>query len=382
MDLSSFFLQNFYKYLFSWVAMKRGLFLGFVLIGLVLSLAFIIAENETDVNSTTNEASVGCGNGICEGDEVNVNSSEGCPADCSFDPLENNGIDDSTNETDVNITVECIQNSDCNVNYECEDSYCVLHAEEENETENETHVMHDHHGAMVRMLQLERAIYRMTLQAQAIIDVLRDKGEDVTELEGMLEEMNFLLEESKAVDTTQPNEETVKEFVAIKEDAITLRKDFKDAAKLLLDAEDKQALRLRFATIDREKLKEYHNQIRNGVREYNAERLKTLMEKSGLQADDLGEKVRNGELDAEQALQRLKNAYKGMDGAERERVKNKLREEIQKEDQKEQELLRKAQERLQQEMNARLKERAEKLEARGVVLRSALKDKVNDGRTN
>jgi len=235
--------------------------------------------------------------------------------------------------------------------------------------------MHTPHGALVRMLQLERAVYRMTLQAQGIIEILEERGEDVSSLEGILEEMNLLLEDIQAFDSTQSPQESVKNFVALKKEALTLRKEFRDAARLLLSVEDKEELRLRFGDIDREKLSEYHERVREEKRDYNIERLKELGGEAGIDVSELESELRAGDIDSDAALRRLREAYLAMDEDSRREAKERLQEYILEERKEEIELLKKARERLAETLKENAQERAKELRAKGIEVRSSLRER-------
>jgi len=316
-----------------------------------------------------------CGEG-CSGGVVCTNCGNG---ECGLGENICNCPDDCENETDseMNETFECTLDEHCDEDYECEDNYCVLNEDEDNETEiedddeeiidedteEEAVIMHEHHGAKVRALQLQKAIDRMILHAEAIVEVLEEKGEDVSVLNNIIEEMRILLEEAQNLNVEDPTENTVKDFVNIKEDAIILRKEFREEAKDVLTEEDREALRMKFSEIDRIELKEYNEKIRAEIREFNVLRLKRLGEVTGL--TDVSEKVKNGEMNSLEALRLMKKEYIDMTVEDRQQIKQNIREKITAEDLKKAAAISKVKEARANAISQRAELRAAKLQEKG-----------------
>ena len=195
------------------------------------------------------------------------------------------------------------------------------------ETEEETELITESNfGATVRLLQLEKSVTKSYLIGQETIKVLSEKGEDVSELESILAEIEVLKDEVSALD---PSSETaVDDFVNIKRDIKDLVKQFKKIASPLLSAEDKQAIR--DAIKDNEELTELNQRIRNALRELNANRVGKALDRMGVEDPELIEKIESGEATPAEIKAALKAAYKGLSPEEkkkaREKIKNALKE--------------------------------------------------------
>lgn len=195
------------------------------------------------------------------------------------------------------------------------------------ETEEETELITESNfGATVRLLQLEKSVTKSYLIGQEVVKVLSEKGEDVSELESILAEIEVLKDEVSALD---PSSDTaVDDFVNIKRDIRDLTKQFKRIASPLLSAEDKQAIRE--AIKDNEELAELNQRIRNTLRELNANRVGKALDRMGVEDPELVDKIESGDATPAEVKAALKEAYKGLSPEEkktaRERIKNALKE--------------------------------------------------------
>ena len=219
--------------------------------------------------------------------------------------------------------------------FECElrSGGCVVDSDDdsdENETEDEIEVMEHTRGAEMRLLQLEKAIKRRVLWGNAVIDRLQEKNISTTELEGILSELDGLTDDVEAeIDAlgTKSRNETVREFIRIKMEAKNLTKEFRQTARTLLNASDNSALRMRFSELDRDELEELKNRIRERHREFNSERLADLIEKLGIDGDEIVQKYENGEITLEEALKMVKEEFRNKVDEEKARVRERLRNE-------------------------------------------------------
>jgi hypothetical protein len=106
--------------------MKRGLVFGVILIvSIILIASLLIAEgnntsNSTQDNSTSNDQT----NNTSNSNENQTNTTN-----------QNETQTNATNQTN-NTTTQCLENKDCQQGYECEEGFCTL--DHNNEDENET----------------------------------------------------------------------------------------------------------------------------------------------------------------------------------------------------------------------------------------------------
>lgn len=196
------------------------------------------------------------------------------------------------------------------------------------ETENEVVAMQLTLGAKVRLLQLEKVILRNILKAEKVIEFIQENypDTDVSELEGILEELRVLREEVAGIEPQANDEETVKQFVDLKNDAISLSKQFRDAARELLEGVDKSALLEKFNEIDRTELEELTSQIIALIREYNAQRVERVFSKIAEKKPEFVEKIRNGEMALGQVRAEIGKAFKALKPLQRKNAFQKLRE--------------------------------------------------------
>jgi len=177
-------------------------------------------------------------------------------------------------------------------------------------------------GSKVRLLQLKRSAEKSYVTAVEVITVLSAKGEDTSELESILTEIKLVKEEIDALDPA--SETAVKNFVSIKDDIKDLNKQFRDAAKPLLTAEDKKAIRE--AVKESEEITSVNEEIKAEMRELNAARVEQMLEKMGVSDPDLIAKIKAGETTPGEVRKALKTHYKELPKEDKKAIKEKLRE--------------------------------------------------------
>ncbi len=168
----------------------------------------------------------------------------------------------------------------------------------EEETREEIIAMQIAPGAKVRLIQLELSVKRHILRAEKVAEYIaeKDANADTSGLEAILAELTVLAEEISAVEPLANDEETVKQFVGFKRDAIDLVKQFREESKEFLDAEDRQSLVELFKEIDYSELNELRQSISDSVKEYNAQRVQGFFKKIGEQGEEFAQKIRAGEM--------------------------------------------------------------------------------------
>lgn len=183
-------------------------------------------------------------------------------------------------------------------------------------TKEETEIMTDSIGAEIRLLQLEKSITINILKGEQIVSILKNLDYNTTELEAILVEMEFLLEEVQAAD---PNAtDAVQVFIDLKSDAKELTKEFRDSLEDMLDDETLNNLRERIR-------EEYQDQnltkkIRNRIRFYNRNQLHRLYGFIGDVNYSFLDEYKNGNITKEQAINQICKMVNNMTKEKRDRI--------------------------------------------------------------
>lgn len=194
------------------------------------------------------------------------------------------------------------------------------------ETEEETDLISESGlGAEVRILQLRKAIMKNYIIGQEVVNLLKVRGENVTELEGILAEISLLKDEVGKLDPNSAN--AVESFVNIKRDARQLSQDFRGIAQSLLTADDKQAIAE--ALKANEELSNINPEIRNAVQNLNAQRVQNALQRMGAQDDGLVERIRSGNATKMEIINALKNAYNSLSDEGKTQARQRIKELIQ-----------------------------------------------------
>jgi hypothetical protein len=160
---------------------------------------------------------------------------------------------------------------------------------------NETREFSSPLGAKVRLLQLEEALERNILWGEGIVSAIREKNSsaDTADLEAILAQMRALRDE---VNSTAPEggEEAAKRFVDMKDDALSLTKEFRDGARALISPGDIPGLRKRLGELKKGEFDEFKRRINQTRREYNAQKLGEILSAAGLSDPQLVDDVKAG----------------------------------------------------------------------------------------
>lgn len=178
-------------------------------------------------------------------------------------------------------------------------------------TIEEVKVMHNGQGAEVRLLQLEKRITRNILVGQEVIAAVEETGNDTSELEAIVSEMELLKKEVQEADPTA--EDAAKIYVDLKADAIDLSQQFREKATALIGEQERTRLREKAKDMDNEDIKGLEEKIRNKIRAYNAEQVKSMFGILGITDEALIAKVENGEATKAEIKEALRTSLQGMD---------------------------------------------------------------------
>jgi hypothetical protein len=144
------------------------------------------------------------------------------------------------------------------------------------------------HGAEVRMLQLEKAMEKHIIVGEAALPYLDENATSVlAEYKALKEEVSIYDVNGKEPDVL------VKDFLAFKEQALDLVKEFKTYTKDL-NSEEKQAIKDDIKDADTTKLDELDAKIKEHKHKYNYEVAAKLFADLGIENQDLLDEIAAG----------------------------------------------------------------------------------------
>ena len=186
---------------------------------------------------------------------------------------------------------------------------------EDEETLEEISIMNYKFGAEVRLLQLEKVLTRNIMMGEKIIEILLELELEISELELILTEMNFLKDE---IQSANPNsEDAVEQFVDMKNESINLTKEFRVTLHGLLDEEAVVTLREQMKDFYKEEMQSLREQIRNMIRNFNRNRLHSIYEIIGLFDEELLEQYNDGEVTIAEVKIQLREYFNNLTKEER-----------------------------------------------------------------
>ena len=176
-------------------------------------------------------------------------------------------------------------------------------------------VMSNHFGAEVRMMQLEKSIRRNVDVGRDVLEsIASEYGEE--ELEGlyeMLTDLEGLADEVRNKSTGDDFSRIAEEFVAIKAEARETTKQFRETSRELLTEEAREEIKGRAGERNQSEFtQDIQAQIRERINEHNAERVRDITQTMGVNATDLAEKVRNGEINVGEAVSQVASQFRGL----------------------------------------------------------------------
>jgi hypothetical protein len=191
-------------------------------------------------------------------------------------------------------------------------------------------------GRAYRWLQLQKHVDFRAQAGQVIIDAIDNEGGDTSELEPVVESLNDLLDEIKMTDPTEPSFN--KDYVDFKKQANDLVREFRAYAVVELALFDTTQLKEDIANLRDNVFEDYRQQIQDARELFSEFRAKRLIEKIGMQDDEVYNMLDNGEITAKEAMQMLRAKYAELSPKEKQQVRagvKELREEQQQERQQE-----------------------------------------------
>ena len=187
-------------------------------------------------------------------------------------------------------------------------------------------------GAEVRLLQLEYSITKNLLLGTTVVEIIEKNNLDfdASELNEILDKLEALIVEVQNVPREGTHSELAEQFVHIKKDSINLTKEFRDAAREVITAEEKTEIREAFANSDKSVLEEIKEKIKQARRELNSHKIEILLEKRGATNPELVEKIRNGEANLGEVKKIIKEEFAALTPEQKKDAVSKVKENARK----------------------------------------------------
>jgi len=206
------------------------------------------------------------------------------------------------------------------------------------DTQNEIQaIAYGAHGAKIRLLELKKSITRNILVGNQVVSEIEASGSLTANQSTTLESMKAALAEIAAlkiqvqgVNPENQSAEVAQQFVQFKEDAITLSKEFRDNARLLLTADERANIQAWVKTNARDnnsELADINAQIRTEANSYNSERIGKLFSVAGITNTALVDEVQSGQISVKDARKQLQEMLKSSQQQRKEELKAQLQDE-------------------------------------------------------
>ncbi|MEM4397525.1 MAG: hypothetical protein QW757_02785 [Candidatus Woesearchaeota archaeon] len=187
-------------------------------------------------------------------------------------------------------------------------------------------IMNTPHGAIIRLLQLQKNIIRNILHGEQILKALDNKNitydkrmdEILTELKSINTEISKKIENINT-SNDETNQELVIEFVDLKSKAINLTKEFKNNLKNLSD-EEKETLRQELKKKSFEEVEKIENKVRNAIKELNKKRTMYLFNKTNINLEDLKKEIEEKNLTSKEIKNMIKERFKKLNITEKKNI--------------------------------------------------------------
>jgi hypothetical protein len=240
------------------------------------------------------------------------------------------GEDDDTNQSE-NETVE--------VNETADDEAIDDDAEDDDAEDNvtvvdddEIHIINSTLGMKMRLLQLQKRVIQQEKLGQFIIEDIHKQGfdADTSNLEDYVAQMKDLEDRIAAELANDPVTTTPKEFVALKEEAITITFNFRKELYNILTPDQmvqlKKDIRDNFKGKD-PRIDELDGKIRGAVRGFNSDAALRLMGKFGINDSDLRSRIESGNYTPHDLKDRFKADFKKFKSNRKEEIHQRINSE-------------------------------------------------------
>lgn len=196
------------------------------------------------------------------------------------------------------------------------------------ETRQQTEIMNNQLGSEIRLLQLEKAIIKNIKTGEEIVTLLENSDVDPIDLQVILAEFDFLLEEVQMAD---PNaSDAVSVFIDLKHDAVNITKDFRETIRGLLNTTLKDRIQQQTRNMTCNQTQNLSNSIQNKIRQYNSNQFRNIL---GVNGSECINHYQNGSMTQKQLRQnitmRINKSEKGnqfifLSSLKQQQIKNKI----------------------------------------------------------
>jgi len=172
------------------------------------------------------------------------------------------------------------------------------------ETQQQVEIMNNGLGAEIRLLQLEKAITKNINIGEEIILLLNESDVNTTELQVILEELEFLiLPEVQSADPYASDAISV--FVDLKHDAVNVSKDFRDTVRGLLTDSILEQIQQRTRNMTCNQTQDLSQTIQDKIRQYNSNQFRNIYQLFGVNANREVLGYQNGSMTQNQVKQNI-----------------------------------------------------------------------------
>lgn len=247
----------------------------------------------------------------------------------------------------------------------------------DDETARQAMLMGTSHGAQVRLLQLQKSIERNILYGGKVVEFIEDNysSYDTDAMESLIDELSELKDEVASVNVSETNTtEAVRQFVDLKGDARNITWEFRQLVHDFLNDTGADPAELR-AWIGKEVaagLNEFRDEIRDAIRNHNAQTVRQRLEDMGNQSLELFYKVKNGDLTPDQANDALQGMLRNMTQDTRRQAAMNMAKRSAAASVKARAAVQKAGENYADRLRERLSDRLEQMGERGAMLRERI----------
>ena len=185
-------------------------------------------------------------------------------------------------------------------------------------------------GANVRVLQLIKHTTKNALVGTEVIQYL-DSEQTKEDANAILNELSSIISTLENYDfEARTKDQMVEDFLLYKSSATDLSKTFRKLVSPELSDEDKAQLKEAIKEIDQNDIKPLDEEIKALIHEYNANIIQKRLREMNVDNNAAIERIRNGELTAQEAKERVRKYFSEMNEKKRSEQAKNIREEIAK----------------------------------------------------
>jgi hypothetical protein len=200
--------------------------------------------------------------------------------------------------------------------------------------ENETSIFITPLGVHIRFLQLAESIEVRTIWAESTLNFLKSEtnitASDTANLEGIIAELKILSDEAKNDSTKNYTNMSlaVQDYLDIRRDAHDLLKEFRETTKKYLTEGQRAAVRRQFKELTKEEIQALKDKIQQMKKDMVLNRIEMIYKAFGLDSSDVIEKVKNGEMTADEAIAKAKSDFATLSAERRAEIRAQVNSEL------------------------------------------------------